>query len=223
MLFDLLSPLGILSDFPLPVFHIPSIAEEWAKAWLNKNEIDYEQGFITIHTGVSDLSKQKGLIRNWENEKWVELINRLWQDGHNIVLLGSKGEQEDIDWLVGKLGKKVVSACSQTADINQLAALMKLSSMLICVDSGPMHIAVATKTPLVGIFGPTDEQRVLPPRYLRFSAVRISMDCRPCLFEKRKQTCDELLCLKGLSVDTVYNAVREHLVQAMKEKNCKIK
>lgn len=217
MLFDLVSPLGIHSDFPLPVFHIPSIAEEWAKAWLNQNGIEHEKGFITVHTGVSNLSKQKGMGKSWENEKWLELINKLSDDGYNIVLLGSNEEKEDVDWLVEKLKRKAVSACGQTADINQLAALLKLSTMLICVDSGPMHIAVATKTPLVAIFGPTDEQKVLPPRYLRFSAVRVNMDCRPCLFTTRKQTCDELACIKGLSVDSVYNAVKEHLFLARKE------
>ena len=217
MLFDLLKPLGIESSYPLPNLYIPAIAQDWAKTWLIKRGFDLEKGFIAIHTGVSKMSKQKGIVKSWQNEKWIDLINLLWQEDHDIVMLGGSGEKEEVSELQKKLGNKVISACGETEDINQLAAIINYSTLLVCVDSSPMHIAVALKKPLVALFGPTDEQKILPPRYLRFSAVRTNNDCRPCLFDKRKKTCEELYCINDLTVDTVYSAIKEHLFHTIKE------
>jgi ADP-heptose:LPS heptosyltransferase len=36
------------------------------------------------------------------------------------------------------------------------------ATLLLCTDSAPMHLAVATQTPLVALFGPTDPTKLLP-------------------------------------------------------------
>ena len=51
------------------------------------------------------------------------------------------------------------AAVSPPTKIADLVSLIKAAALMISGDTGPMHIAGASGTPLVGIFGPTDPQR----------------------------------------------------------------
>jgi heptosyltransferase-1 len=51
------------------------------------------------------------------------------------------------------------AAISPPTTIADLISLTKAAALVISGDTGPMHIAGACGTPLVGIFGPTDPQR----------------------------------------------------------------
>ncbi len=65
------------------------------------------------------------------------------------------------------LPDRVVNAFGHTRSLADLAALMELSDVMVCVDSAPMHLGVALRKPLVALFGPTDEKKLLPddPRF----------------------------------------------------------
>jgi ADP-heptose:LPS heptosyltransferase len=93
-------------------------------------------------------------------------------------------------------------------DIFKLAALIDRSSLLICLDSSAMHLAVARRKPLVALFGPSDEEEVLP-RDERFRPVFANLDCRPCLWDRRRTSCPELTCMRKIEVADVLKAVRE--------------
>ena len=82
----------------------------------------------------------------------------------------------------------------QTKNIFDLAVLIKKSEVLICSDSAPMHIGVATKTRTVAIFGPTHNEQLLPDS-ADYTAIFNLVDCRPCLWDKRQTTCSDLKCL----------------------------
>ena len=82
----------------------------------------------------------------------------------------------------------------KTNNIYDLAELIKKTEILICSDSAPMHIGVATDTKTIAIFGPTDEKKLIPESE-KFIAIKNTVECRPCLWEKRQTTCEELNCL----------------------------
>ena len=71
-------------------------------------------------------------------------------------------------------------------------------------------MAVGVKTPAVAIFGPTNEKKILPDD-IKFKAVRVDLDCTPCLWDKRQTTCEALTCLKNIDVNMVFNAVIKQL------------
>jgi ADP-heptose:LPS heptosyltransferase len=66
----------------------------------------------------------------------------------------------------------------------------------VCSDSAPLHIAVATKTKTYVVFGPTDDKKLIPvsPDVI---TIKQSDNCplKPCLWEKRQTTCENLVCL----------------------------
>ena len=91
-----------------------------------------------------------------------------------------------------------VDMFSKTKNIYELAELIKKSEVLLCSDSAPMHIGVATDTKTIAIFGPTDDSVLLPNNNEKFIAVKNDVDCRPCLWNKRQTTCT---CLECLDID----------------------
>ncbi|MBU1186176.1 MAG: glycosyltransferase family 9 protein, partial [Acidobacteria bacterium] len=89
----------------------------------------------------------------------------------------------------------------------QLAALIKLCRLFISNDSGPMHLANAVGTPVVSIFGPTDERRTGP--FQQPSAVvKKQAPCGPCLY----RTCPyDHRCMNDITAEDVYSIGRTFL------------
>lgn len=93
----------------------------------------------------------------WDESKWTELIDALQQDGHQIVLTSGPDlrEKEMVETIIeGCTSNRVVSLSGQLS-LPQLAALIDNARLFIGVDSVPMHMAAALKTPLVALFGPS--------------------------------------------------------------------
>jgi hypothetical protein len=102
---------------------------------------------IAVQAGASQLKRQ------WSPQKFITLI-KLLTEKHNarVVLTGSSKERSIIDPIVaGCHSPNVLSVAGKTS-IPQLAAMLKLSSVLITGDTGPMHISVAVGTPVVSMF-----------------------------------------------------------------------
>ena len=99
----------------------------------------------------------------WPNKRWppvyfAEVVRALaTRHGlRSLVLWGPGEEQLAQDVVTASGGAAAVSAPTTLAD---LVSLTKASALMISGDTGPMHIAAAMGTPIVGIFGPTDPSR----------------------------------------------------------------
>jgi len=125
---------------------------------------------ILLHPGTSKMAVSKGLIKTWPPLFWAELIRRLSTPQHQVVLAGGPDDADTISEIMDALGnaeddyvrEALVSAFGITRDLSDLAALIDLSDLLICVDSAPMHLGVALDKNLVALFGPTNPDRLLP-------------------------------------------------------------
>lgn len=188
--------------------------------WANEKIGQRDKKIVAVHPGVSKLSVAKKMYKFWEPENWVELILNLASSGkYRVMLVGGPDDKSVFQRVRAELAShdlpenSLIDLYGETKDIGQLAALISLSDVLVCVDSAPMHVAVGVRTPVVAIFGPTDEQKLLPIEDPRFEAVRdISLECRPCLWEKRQTTCETLDCL-DIPVDRVYGAIEAQLAE----------
>jgi len=219
MYFDLLAGIGIDADRldPVPQMDIPELEKEWAKNWFESKKLvsKGDSKIVILHPGVSKLSKIKNIVKNWEANKWTQLVNMLLDKNIKVVLVGGPDDEEDVNFIkkhVKSLNKQnFISAYGETKSLSQFAALVSLSDLLVCVDSAPMHIGVAINSPLVAIFGPTSDTKVLPPDDEKFKAVRIKLDCAPCLWDTRTTTCEALTCIKGLGVEQVFKIIMDNL------------
>jgi heptosyltransferase-1 len=99
----------------------------------------------------------------WPNKRWppvyfAEVARGLAERVglRSLVLWGPGEEQLAQNVVTAANGAAVVSPKTTVAD---LVSLIKAAALMISGDTGPMHIAAASGTPLIGIFGPTDPQR----------------------------------------------------------------
>lgn len=211
MYYDLLKPLGLSQHSVQPRMELPNMANLWARRWLKTQGLSKSEPYVLIHPGVSLMSKEKKLIKSWERARWESLIRRLLAEKTHVVLAGGPDDAEEIDFLRQRLDDpKLHLAYGQTRDLYQLGGLIRHAAVTVCVDSAPMHLAVALNAPLVAIFGPTDERKLLPDAE-PFQALTHPVSCRPCLWATRQTTCDALSCLEGISVEAVYQAVQRRL------------
>lgn len=223
MFAELLTPVlpdikkTIQDKYLIPEIKLTPALIEWAKETLNPRIKErYFAKKIFIHPGVSKLSIKKNILKGWSAKNWAVLIEKLLENHDNtVILLGGKDDTETIAEIHKKLSffakpKNFFDFSSFNLSIEKLAALISSSDLLVCVDSAPMHIAVALGKKLVAFFGPTDPKKLLPedPRFLAIHAD--NLECRPCLFDKRKESCPTPECLE-VTPDLMLNAINKQL------------
>jgi ADP-heptose:LPS heptosyltransferase len=164
-------------------------------------EIEYSkecEGMILIHPGVSKMSIKKNIIKSYGNEKWGELVELLLQRGEKVALCGGPDDEECIKDILQRVEGKdnFYNFYGKTRNLRELGKLMTGAKKVICCDSAPMHLAIALNVPIIALFGPTDEVKLVPQRDNISVIVAKNCHCRPCLWDKRAESCKEKTCLE---------------------------
>ena len=98
-------------------------------------------------------------------------------------------------------------------DLSALRALVDRAVLYIGGDSGPMHVAATTRTPVVALFGPTLPDRSMPWRDPAIGAIAIDagpLPCRPC--HQRHCVPGDFRCLTMISPNMVVEAAERLLM-----------
>ena len=115
----------------------------------NANRILGEVGiggpFIVLHPGSG------GSADRWPVAKFIELYDELDHNGYRVVLSGSDVEGEMIDAVTTRRGMTVRKITGET-DLRTLAAVLSLASVVVANSTGPLHLAVAVGTRVVGLY-----------------------------------------------------------------------
>jgi ADP-heptose:LPS heptosyltransferase len=153
-------------------------------------------------------------IKQWPVERVADVAVRLGRElGATIVLTGNSADKPLVDALRGRLGSIRAVDVSGAIDLLTLAAVLARLDVFLTGDTGPMHLAAAVGTPVVGVFGPSDPSRYAP-RGGRHRIVRIDLPCSPCNRIRRPparcagHTPD---CLAGVDVERVFQAAAQAL------------
>lgn len=176
--------------------------------------IEKEPNTVLIHPGVSQLSVEMGMIKTIPAEKWAEVIDLLVEKGKKVILAGGHDDKDCIETIRKTIknasNENFVDYYGQTKNLIDLAKLIASSEKFVCSDSAPLHIAVAVKTKTYVVFGPTEDKKLIPnsPNVI---TIKADDNCtlKPCLWEKRQITCENLICLDIKSekmVDTILNS-----------------
>ncbi len=146
---DIVRPFGIDTNNIKTEISFDQDDIEYAQKFLNQlsgNSGDY---IIGIHAGAGKIPNR------WSLCKYVSLMNKL-NDNYNVkfYLTGSYADHEEIEYITNNVSFKPGLFLNKT--IPQIAALISRSSLFITNDTGIMHVAGATDTPQISIFGPTN-------------------------------------------------------------------
>ena len=153
---------------------------------------------VLIHPGVSKMSVQKGMIKTISAETWAETVDLLLEKGKHVILAGGPDDNEVIETIRNKTkNKNFEDFYGKTKSLKDLAVLIGKAEQFICSDSAPLHVAVAMKTKTYVIFGPTDDKKLIPQSDIVIP-IKAKDNCpiKPCLWEHRQTTCENLECLK---------------------------
>lgn len=188
--------------------HVPSLTAEG-------------QPFVVVH--LLPMFEYK----RWSTDGWYELIHWLRSEGYAVVLSGGPAqlEREYAERVATASGGVLLNLVGQLS-FGESAELYRRARLYIGPDTGATHVAAATGTPTLAIFGPSDPVRWGPwprgwtadqdPWPLRGSARRGNVyllqgegDCVPC----KQEGCDRHVaspsaCLTGLPASRVIAAAR---------------
>jgi heptosyltransferase-2 len=178
-------------------FHLLPNEVATAKARLASWGLGAETFLIGIHPGGSSFDKR------WPEQRYAELADRLAQQYNaTVLLLHGPGEAALTRNIQQAMQSRAIVHAPKT--IRELGALLSCCNLVVCNDSGPMHLSAALDVPMVAIFGPTDHV-AWHPLSENASIVRRDMPCWPCSAHKCKIGWE---CTKKLPVEPVWNATR---------------
>jgi ADP-heptose:LPS heptosyltransferase len=153
-------------------------------------------------------------FRRWPSERFAELAAALATRARPLHVVVTSGPSEaDAASRVAMLARRLAAdggerivRCGEF-DLAELAALVTRARLYIGGDSGPLHVAATTRTPVVALFGPTLPERSLPWRDPAVTSIGVDagpLPCRPC----HQRTCvpGDFRCLTGITVSQVLEA-----------------
>ncbi len=155
---------------------------------------------IVLHIGAGNR------FRDWGLENLRSLISRLGQLPDTVtILIGGREDRARAQTLLPAPETSVYS-CVGRLILREVRELISRASLFLGPDSGPMHIAATTETPIVAYFGPTLPAHFAPWRTGTMQLEK-SFACRPC--RQRKCAFKDFRCLLTITPEEVYQAALE--------------
>ena len=134
----------------------------------------------------------------WPTKEWgLDNFRKLVQSLPEDVLPVFTGAPENRAALDDMADNRAVNLAGELS-LLAFAELMRRADAAVSCDSFPMHLASAMNTPLVALFGPTDENRV-GPLSDNATVVRADVGCEKCY---RRDHCDKA-CIRAITVEQV--------------------
>lgn len=150
--------------------------------------------------------------KHWFEDRWASLMDRVREEmGFPAVVLGGPGDDAAFQRIRSMTRVEPLNLVGKTS-LTQAGAMIERAALVIGVDTGLSHMAIAFDRPTVTIFGsnipytepPTDRAKV----------VVHWLECSPC---KGNPTCNgDFTCLKLVTVDEVMAAAREVLANGVR-------
>ena len=146
--------------------------------------------------------------KNWPPERFADVASQMMaRTGGTVYVIGGPDDAEVCSQIVaGSSG--AVNLCNRTT-IAEMAGVLHAVDLVISVDTGPMHVAAATGTPVLAIFGATDPLLTRPYGDGHEVLTTVDLSCRPCV--SRQCARGDLACLTRIEVATVVHAAERML------------
>jgi lipopolysaccharide heptosyltransferase II len=216
---DLLTPLGIdppdpardPTEMPEDPQVAASVAERLAAQGVHRGH-----RLVVVHVSAGNP------FRRWPLTSFEDFVARLAEgDGQRRIVLTS-GPSDDgagarvaeaVQRRAAPAARERVIHCGEF-DLTELRSLVQIADLFVGGDSGPLHIAGTTSTPIVGLYGPTLAARSAPWRSPAFVSELLEVEglpCRPC--NQRRCVPGDFRCLGRLTPDIVWQAAERALAR----------
>lgn len=202
---NILAPFNVTTKDTSPELIVTKETEKRAENIIKEEQVPPDKPLVALHPF------SRWGYKEWPAENYVTVINHLRSRYVvSIVITGSIDERERVAHIVRESKADVYNLAGKTS-IGELTAVLKKCSLLIGIDSAPMHMAAAVGTPTVTIFGPSSPTN-WAPRGEQHNIVCKDLPCVPC----RQKGCngsEVSRCLDGLSVEEVIPLVDSKVME----------
>ena len=212
---DLLRPLGI--DGCDPVREPMEMADNTAaqarvRAKLASAGVGPTDTLVTMHVSAGNP------FRRWPAASFAATAAALTRHDPQLRVIVVSGPSDhaaaaaivaDARVVAGSEGRRILEG---DYDLSELRELVARSAVYIGGDSGPLHIAATTDTPIVALLGPTLPERSRPWRDPRCFTEMVDagpLPCRPC--DQRHCAPGDFRCLTGIRAEQVVAAAQRAL------------
>lgn len=150
-----------------PLLGLPEDAPvEWRISFTERERLDQRSFFEALTDGrpvAGVVLASANAAKDWPAPRYVELVDALTGElGYRVVLVGGPGhrERERANSILRDAAHPVVDALGDS--VRRVMWLVDGVDLLVSPDTGPLHLAHALATPVVGLYGHTNPARVGP-------------------------------------------------------------
>lgn len=149
---------------------------------------------------------------DWEDPNWTKLLERVAADFHDLplVFFGAEEERERCARLAAVWRGPKANLCG-AASPRVGAAMLRRAALMLCHDSGPMHLAATVGVPCVAIFSARNPPGVWFPRGENHTVLYHRTPCWGCKLTLCVE--NKKACILSITVEEVHDAVRRQLAR----------
>jgi ADP-heptose:LPS heptosyltransferase len=184
---------GTLPDTRRLTYTVAPEATARAAELLAESGIAGDARFVALQLGASRA------IRQWPEASFVALGRALATAGFRVVIIGGGGDRPLGDRVAAAIGEAAINTCGRTG-VGELGAVLGRAAALVTGDTGPMHMAVAVGTPVVGLFFGPASPFDTGPYAADHVVVHTGAPCAPC---DHNVTCLDPFCREELAPDAI--------------------
>ncbi len=163
---------------------------------------------LLVHPG------SRSPMRIWPADRFAAIIDYVQDELETqVVLIGGPTEDAILAEIRAQVHTHLIPPPGPLP-IQRFAALARLSTLMLCHDSGPMHVAAAVGTPVVAIYGSQNAAQ-FPPYGTGHAMLRPPLPCVTCHAPDRCVPGDAYhnLCVRNVSLEDVRAAVKAGLTR----------
>lgn len=166
--------------------------------------------FVVIHPGTGDNAPQ----RRWPAERFAALADQMVRDSGMAVVLSGSPKEKDLVEAVRSRMREASSSTAGRLSLSGFAALLQRAQLIVCSDTGPVHLAAALRVPAVAFYGPNDP-KLYGPVGEGHSIIYKGLECSPCITNLNDKTtkCPHGNCIQTISVEETYLAIQRYPVR----------
>lgn len=201
MYLDVLRQLDVkdLSNDGLKIVAEKSAVQE-AQSFYEKNGVQSGDSLVGFNIGSASATKC------WLPERFAQVADHVAEKGCKPVFFGSAGELKMVKQTLDKMQTNSYLVATGGLSVGGLVAALNRLDLLVTNDSGPMHVAISQKVPIVALYGPSKPDLYGPYKADKTFVVRAVPPCDGCE-DRMKHVCPDMKCMKNISVRQVNDAV----------------
>ncbi len=201
---DLVRHLGIAAERTDPKIYFSNEEMQRASELMRSVTGNIGRAPVVVHPGA------RLPLKCWPVDRYAELIRSIIRNDHGpVVLIDAPGSPTALE--IAGQAPEVINLTGRLK-LREMAAFCSLARVFVCNDSGPMHIAAASGTRVVALFGPSRPIETAPcgeDHTVIESTCRVKDDC-----DENHCRAGGMGCMASIPVEDVLREVLKHTAAA---------